>query len=183
MTAGPRLHLVATCYRAHDPRWSFLPLSGEGAAIRGARFNPRRVPALYLALSIMGAIREATQGLARRLDPLLLCAYQVDCTDLADLASEAGRTALADAGLLPDAEMLRAPWALDLAEGRRPASWDVHDRLTAAGYAGALVPSFAPGAAADDRNLVLWHWGEEKPHSVCVIDPDQRLPKNTRSWT
>ena len=182
MTQTRGLRLVATCYRAHDPRWSFLPLSGEGAAIRGARFNPKRVPALYLALSVMGAIREATQGLARRLDPLLLCAYRVDCTDLADLASPEGLRSLAEAGLAIDAAMLGAPWALDLSEGRRPASWTVHDRLTAAGYAGALVPSFAPGASAADRNLVLWHWGEDMPHSVRVIDPDQRLPKNAQSW-
>ncbi len=28
-------------YRAHDPRWSFKPLSGEGAAVHGGRFNPK----------------------------------------------------------------------------------------------------------------------------------------------
>jgi uncharacterized protein len=33
-----------TCYRAHDPRWSFKPLSGDGGAIRGARFNPKSMP-------------------------------------------------------------------------------------------------------------------------------------------
>jgi len=32
------------CYRAHDPRWSFKPLSGDGGAIRGARFNPKSMP-------------------------------------------------------------------------------------------------------------------------------------------
>ncbi|MFV0302812.1 MAG: RES family NAD+ phosphorylase [Paracoccus sp. (in: a-proteobacteria)] len=37
------------CFRAHNPRWSFEPLSGEGARRHGGRFNPPGVPALYLS--------------------------------------------------------------------------------------------------------------------------------------
>jgi len=36
-------------------------LSGDGAAVRGGRFNARGTPALYLALTIVGAVREANQ--------------------------------------------------------------------------------------------------------------------------
>ena len=57
-------------YRAHNPRWSFTPLSGEGAAVHGGRFNPRGTPALYLALDPMTAIKEAAQGFARKFEPL-----------------------------------------------------------------------------------------------------------------
>jgi len=55
--------------------------------------------------------------------------------------------------------------------------------LLAAGYAGILVPSFANGSTADDRNLVLWRWGRDLPYKVAVYDPTGRLPKNQLSWT
>ncbi len=45
--------------RAHDPRRSFKPLTGEGAAVRGGRYNPKGAPALYLALDPMTAVKEA----------------------------------------------------------------------------------------------------------------------------
>ncbi|TIU28930.1 MAG: hypothetical protein E5W38_22550, partial [Mesorhizobium sp.] len=69
------MRFVGTCYRAHDPRWSFKPISGDGAAVRGARFNAKGVPTLYLALSVMTAVKEANQGLAYRIDPCVLCSY------------------------------------------------------------------------------------------------------------
>lgn len=62
-------------------------------------------------------------------------------------------------------------WATAPADGDRPASWSVYDRLSARGIAGILVPSFAPGAEMEDRNLVLWEWGPDLPHKVSVIDP------------
>lgn len=165
------------CYRAHDPRWSFLPLSGDGAALRGARFNPKGVPALYLGLTILTAIKEANQGFAHRIDPCVLCAYEVDCTDIADLSSEEAR-----AGHGVTLEDMACPWALSLSEGRRPASWTIFERLSASGTAGILVPSFAPGADAANRNLVLWNWGPDLPHRVSVIDPLHRLPHDQASW-
>lgn len=171
------MRFKGTCYRAHDPRWSFKPLSGEGAAIRGARFNPKGVPALYLALSIMTAIKEANQGFAHRIDPCVLCSYEIDCEDIADLTSPEGRKHHA-----VTLEELSSPWALALAEGRRPASWGIFDRLRARNISGILVPSFAPGAERDDINLVLWHWGEDLPHQVRVHDPSGRLPKDQLSW-
>ncbi|MCO0638328.1 RES domain-containing protein, partial [Lutimaribacter sp. EGI FJ00014] len=85
------MRFVGTCYRAHDPRWAFKPTSGDGAAIRGARFNPKGVPALYLALTVMTAVKEANQGFAHRIDPCVLCSYEVDCEDIVDLTSEQGR--------------------------------------------------------------------------------------------
>jgi len=171
------LRFAGTCYRAHDPRWSFKPVSGDGAAIRGARFNPKSVPALYLALSIMTAVKEANQGFAHRIDPCVLCAYEIDCEDIADLTTREGRQAHSVAF-----DDMACAWALALAEGERPASWSIYDRLRAGGIAGVLVPSFAPGAESDDRNLVLWDWGPEPPHKVAVIDPSGRLPKDQLSW-
>lgn len=171
------MRFTGTCYRAHDPRWAFKPMSGEGAAIRGARFNPRGVPALYLGLSIMTAVREANQGFAYRIDPCVLCSYEIDCEDIADLTTRQGR---AEHSVDPDA--LSCAWAAALADGERPASWSIYDRLHARGVAGILVPSFAPGAEADDLNLVLWDWGPDLPHAVKVFDPSGRLPKDQLSW-
>jgi len=50
--------------------------------MRGARFNPKGVPALYLGLTIMTAVKEANQGFAHRIDPCVLCSYEVDCDDI-----------------------------------------------------------------------------------------------------
>lgn len=171
------MRFSAICYRAHDPRWSFLPTSGEGAALRGARFNPKGVPALYLGLTILTAIKEANQGFAHRIDPCVLCAYEVDCSDIANLSSETDR---AEHGVT--LEEMACPWALSLAEGKRPASWAIHTRLVKQGVAGILVPSFAPGADASNRNLVLWDWSPDLPHRVAVIDPMGRLPHDQSSW-
>ncbi|MBN9046598.1 MAG: RES family NAD+ phosphorylase [Rhizobiales bacterium] len=171
------MRFEGTCYRAHDPRWAFKPISGDGAAIRGARFNPKGVPALYLALSVMTAVKEANQGFAYRIDPCVLCSYEVDCRDIIDLRKPADREA---AGIA--FEDMACAWMSFLANGERPPSWRIHDRLVGRGAAGILVPSFAPGADDDDGNLVLWRWGKDLPHSVNVFDPSCRLPRNQLSW-
>ncbi len=165
------------CYRAHDPKWSASPLSGEGAAIHGGRFNAQGTPALYLSLTVDGAVHEAAQGLVRKLRPLTICLYRVDCDDLVDLRTAAGRRT-ADV----DPAHLACAWALDLASRRQPPSWAVAQRLMASGAAGILVPSFAHLARSDMANLVLWRWGRDRPHKVEVHDPTGRLPKNQLSW-
>lgn len=165
------------CFRAHDPRWSWTPLSGAGAALMGRRFNRKGQEALYLSLSPVTALREVSAGFAHRLDPLVLCSYDVDCEDIVDLSDSAGRDA---AGVRLDE--LSCSWAEDLRGGREPASHRVVRRLLEGGAAGVLVPSFARGAGAEDRNLVLWRWGPEPPHKVSVYDPSGRLPKNQLSW-
>ena len=172
------MRFARECFRAHDPRWSWSPLSGDGAAQIGGRFNWRGLPALYLSLSPVTALREVSHGFAHRLEPLVLCSYDVDCEDIVDLSDE---DACRSAGV--DPSELTCRWALDLAEGRRPASHAAVRRLLEAQAAGAIVPSFATGAAPADRNLVLWRWGPDLPHRVNVYDPSGRLPKNQLSWS
>jgi RES domain-containing protein len=166
------LRFQGVCYRAHDPRWAFSPLSGEGAERGGGRFNPKGVAALYLSLSAMGAITEQQAGFACRLQPLTLCEYGVDVDTVIDLRTAAGRKA---AGVA--LEGMRCAWKLEPA----PASWRIARRL-AREAAGILVPSFATGATAEMSNLVLWTWGPDLPHQVTVFDPRGRLPKNQLSW-
>jgi RES domain-containing protein len=171
------LRFAGTCFRAHDPRWSFSPLSGEGARLRGGRFNPAGVPALYLALSTWTAIKEANQGFAHKIEPCVLCSYEVDCADIADLRHSEERRRLH----VTLADMACAWFELS-AKGLDPPSWAIARKLIASGLAGILVPSFVNRAAADDQNLVLWKWGKNLPHRVEVYDPSGKLPKNQLSW-
>ena len=172
------MRVTQEAYRAHDPQWSWTPLSGAGAALMGRRFNWKGLETLYLSFAPITALREVSGGFAHRLTPWVLCSYDVDCEDVVDLRSDAAR---ADAGVaLAD---LACPWAADLAKGREPASHGVVRRLLATKAAGILTPSFSVGAAADEVNLVLWRWGPDLPHRVNVYDPTGRLPKNQLSWT
>jgi RES domain-containing protein len=171
------LRFQGTCYRAHDPKWAFAPISGAGAALKGGRFNPVGIPALYLALTLTGMFKEMGHGFAHRFDPLTVCACVVDAEDIVDLRSDSDRAA---AGVtLAD---LACAWAHDLALRRKPASWVIAERLIAGGAAGVLVPSFATGALPGMDNLVLWRWGADLPHQVTVHDPSGRLPKDQSSW-
>jgi RES domain-containing protein len=171
------LRFHGTCFRAHDPKWAFSPLSGEGAKAKGGRFNPVGVPALYLSLTLEGMFLEMGHGFAHRFDPLTICSYQIDVDDIVDLRTKRARKA-ADVEL---ADMACA-WAFDLANGREPASWAIAKRLIAGGAAGILAPSFASGVRSGMHNLVVWQWGPDLPHRVVVHDPDHRLPRDQASW-
>jgi RES domain-containing protein len=171
------VHFKGRAYRAHDPSWSFSPLSGEGAKLTGGRFNRKGQAALYLSFDIMTAVMEVTQGLTNRLHPMTMCEYDIDCTDLADLRDEAGREALN-----VNFDTLGSPWLSLQLSGKIAPSQALARRLQRAKFVGAIVPSFAPGARHDDHNLVLWKWGSKLPHRVSVFDPAGKLPKNRKSW-
>jgi RES domain-containing protein len=165
------LRFIAVCYRAIDPRWQMHPTSGDGAAIRGARFNPKGVPTLYLSTSANGAITEATQGFAHKFHPLTLCSYDVDCASIIDLSTDAAR---AEAGVA--LEDMACGWMDDISSNKKPASWALHARFAKAA-SGLLVPSFAHGAAAGTTSLTLWRWGPDLPRRVMVFDPQERLKR------
>jgi len=165
------------CYRAHDPRWSFSPLSGEGAAITGGRFNRKGEPTLYTSLELVTAVNECQQGFANRLNPLLLVQYDVDVEPIADLSTASAQAAAGVAHADLDCAWLSFQLA-----GREAPSWRVVDALKADGFAGLLAPSFAPDARPDHVNLILWRWGPDLPTQVRAYDPDGRLPTDQRSW-
>ena len=163
-------------YRAHNPRWSWSPLSGEGARINGGRFNPQGVAALYLSLDWATAVTEANQGFSFRIPPLTIVSYDVDCRDIADLSTANGlkrHTTRSELG---------CAWKLLAETGEKVPSWILGERLRAKGFAGIIVPSFAPGAGAAAKNLVLWRWGDAVPYKAVVFDPQRRLPRNDSSW-
>jgi RES domain-containing protein len=171
------LRFQGRCYRAHDPMWSFSPISGDGAAKTGGRFNPKGQATLYLSSNITTAVNECTQGFNQRLQPLTICEYDVDCEPIADLTSSQGRD---DWGVKLDD--LDCAWLRYLRAGKQAPSWRVAAHLKAAGFAGILVPSFAPSALATSHNLILWRWSEDLPTRVAVFDPNRRLPRDQLSW-
>jgi RES domain-containing protein len=171
------LRFKGECFRAHDPDWAWSPLSGAGAALKGRRFNWPGLEALYLSLSFNTVFREVSGGFAHRLTPYVLCSYDVDCEDIADLRTAAGRAAFG-----VEMDDLACAWGDALIARREPASWGVVRRLMADGVAGVLTRSFAHGATEDDQNLVLWRWGPHLPHKVMVYDPAGKLPKDWLSW-
>ena len=159
-----------TVYRAHNPEWAWTPLSGEGARRYGGRFNRRGMPALYCSLSQITAIREATP-VGRPMQPLTLCAYQVDAEPVFDATDQ---MRLRESDVL-EAELACPTWQADMLDRGVAASQRLAERLVAAGYVGLLVRSFAVGASKGDLNLVMWRWGNAHPTRVALIDEEGRL--------
>ncbi|GLS28376.1 RES family NAD+ phosphorylase [Neomesorhizobium albiziae] len=158
-------------YRALNPIYAREPLSGRGAELYGGRFNPKGVPALYASLSVMAAPREANQ--VGNLQPTTLVSYEAeidgvfDCRDDRALKAEGMDTAALADGTWRD-KMTASGEARTQAFARR---------LIAGGYQGLLVRSFAPGASADDLNLVLWKWSNAAPARMILIDDENRLSR------
>ncbi|NHN86818.1 RES domain-containing protein [Acetobacter musti] len=172
------MRFTGRVFRAHNPRWSFTPLSGDGAALHGGRFNPVGTPALYTSLRMETAWLEAQQGFPFKPQPLTICAYDVDSEPVVDLTDQ---SSLNDLGF--SLATLACPWE-DLADqGNAPPSWKLAKALMADGAAGIIVPSFAPGATQNDRNLVFWAWSDSLPSRVTVIDDERRLPTTPASWS
>jgi len=173
----PFTRLTRCVYRGHHPRWSFDPESGEGATRHGGRFNPKGVAALYTSLRPQTAWLEAQQSFPFKAQPLTLCAYDIDCTDILDLTDPAVRNAVATT--IND---LGCAWEVMSGSGTTPPSWRLAMRLRVGNAAGIVVQSFAKGATDRDINVVFWDWSGTPPHQVVVIDDDARLPRNDRSW-
>jgi RES domain-containing protein len=173
----PFVRFEGLVYRAHHPAWAFDPESGEGARIYGGRFNRVGTACFYAAFGLNTAWLEAQQGFAFKAQPLTICSYRAQVDHILDLMDREVREAVQ---VTP--QQLGCPWE-QLAGQRQPVpSWELADRLIAAGVAGIIVPSFASRAQADDRNLVLWEWSREPPHQLAVIDDEGRLPRDQKSW-
>lgn len=164
-------------YRAHNPQWSFSPLSGDGVSKNGGRFNPVGIPALYTSLTTITALSEYHQRFPGRPQPVTLCAYDIDCQDIVDLRDP---DALQQRDI--DTSDLSCAWEYLLNKGITPPSWEIATMLIQANIAGIIVHSFAMKKQSNAHNLILWKWGDVLPHRVLLIDDDERLPKNQASW-
>ena len=171
------MRLTRPVFRAHNPRWSWAPDSGAGAAAAGGRFNPVGTPALYTSLRLETAWLEAQQAFPFKAQPMTICAYDVDCAGMLDLTNPA---VLQENCVAPSD--LSCPWEDLHLRGQLPPSWRLARRLIAAGISGILVPSFAAGAGRSDVNVVFWKWAADPPHQVRAVDDFGRLPRDSKSW-
>ena len=105
------------------------------------------------------------------MQPLTLCACEVDAEPVFDAMDDERRRAL---GVL-DSHLDCPAWEAEMLAGGLPASQVLADRLIAAGYVGVRVRSFAAGAGVDDLNLVMWRWGPERPARLVLIDDEGRF--------
>jgi len=157
------IRFQGSVYRAHNPEWSWDPLSGAGAKLHGGRFNRRGLAALYTSLDVLVAVREASP-LGAPFHPLTLCEYRVDCEGIFDTRD---RKAM-KREKVSKAELECPSWNQEMLDGNVPASQQLADRLIARGYVGMLVRSFAQGVSPEDMNLVLWKWTKRRPHGYAV---------------
>lgn len=74
---------MLTLWRAFVPRWAHMPLSGEGAARFGGRWNPVAIPAIYAARELSTASAEYNHGFVQH--PALIAQLLLEGAKLADL--------------------------------------------------------------------------------------------------
>jgi RES domain-containing protein len=177
-----RAHFTNGSQRNQWFSYDLALLCHERGARRGARsgaiFSGRRQRTREGGWCIPRKSAPSHQGLGSKLIlPCVLCSYEVDCEDIVDLGTKADCAVQAI-----DPTDMECDWRSYVASGCEPPSWHLARRLISDGYAGILVPSFAPGATSVDQNLVLWKWGNQPPHQVNVFDPKGRLPRNQLSW-
>ena len=159
-------------WRAFVPRWAHLPLSGEGAARFGGRWNPPGMPAIYAARELSTAWAEYNQGFVQH--PALIARLELSGARLADLTDEA---VLAELSVKP--AIHRCEWRDAMDNGRVPQTHALARRLLRRGWHGVVYPSFmSPGG----RCVALWRWNKKGVPRLDVIDPEHRLPKSPASW-
>jgi RES domain-containing protein len=161
---------VGQLYRALNPVYARMPLSGRGAELHGGRFNVRGTPALYTALDPTGALREANQ--VGSLQPTVLVSYNADLGPIFDTRDTAelerhsiSESALADRG-----------WRTKMLDGQTVPTQGFAASLIADGLVGVLIRSYAKGASATDFNIVLWQWTGDSC-DLEVIDDEGRLSR------
>lgn len=158
-------------YRALNPIHASEPLSGYGAQLYGGRFNPKGISALYTSLTVMTALREASQ--IGNLQPTTLVSYDANIESVFDSRDEAALAAVdMDATALAD-----STWRDQMKTVGESKTQGFARRLIEAGYNGLLVRSFAAGSGADDMNLVLWRWASLPPARLVLIDDENRLSR------
>lgn len=158
-------------WRAYVPRWAHLPLSGEGAARFGGRWNPVGVPAIYAARELSTAWAEYNQGFVQH--PALIAQLTLNDARLADLTDRQTLDMLGVDETIHDCE-----WRDALDRGETPATHVVQRRLAAEGWHGLVYPSFM---SVGGTCVVLWTWNTDGVR-LDVIDPDGRMPKSPAAW-
>lgn len=161
--AQPRWRaFIGRAWRIVPPRWSAYPLSGDGAAAHGGRFNAKGVKALYLALDHTTAFAEYQQEFGVR--PGAFYAYRIAARRIVDLADDETLAALSLK--MPD---LSSPWkAVSLIGNAVPLTVALSSRLISQGAEGAFYQS---GRFPSGLNMVIWKWNVRGGAKITVHDP------------
>lgn len=161
-----------TLWRAYVPRWAHAPLSGDGAATFGGRWNAVGQPCLYAACELSTAWAEYNQSFVQH--PATIAQLRLEGAKLADLTDEQSVARIGQS-----LDIHRTQWRADLDEGRIPQTHQLAMELMADGHHGVIYPSFmSPGGNC----VALWRWNEPGAPTLAVSDPDNRLPKGPASW-
>jgi RES domain-containing protein len=165
-------HQRIELWRAFVPRWSYLPLSGEGATRFGGRWNPVGAPTIYAARELSTAWAEYNQGFVQH--PAIIARLDLVGATLIDLNNPGVMSGL---GLKGD--LHRCEWRAIVASGEIPETYLVRERLIAGGADGVIFPShMSPGGTC----VALWRWNVPGGPVLELIDPEDRLPKTPASW-
>lgn len=159
-------------WRAFVPRWAHLPLSGEGAARFGGRWNPVGSATIYAARELSTAWAEYNQGFVQH--PALIARLELSEARLADLTDA---DTLAGLGVTEDIH--RCEWRDAVDRGLVPQTHTLRERLLGEDWHGVVYPSvMSPGGTC----VALWRWNGTGAPRLKVVDPDHRLPKTPASW-
>ena len=149
-----------------------MPLSGEGAARFGGRWNPVGAPTIYAARELSTAWAEYNQGFVQH--PALIAQLKLTDARLADLTQA---ETLREANVGEDIH--RCEWRDLMDRDLTPETHRLRERLLAEGFHGVIYPSFmSPGGTC----VALWKWNGRGEPTLAIIDPDGRLPKTPASW-
>ena len=163
---------MLTLWRAFVPRWAHMPLSGEGAARFGGRWNPVAIPAIYAARELSTAWAEYNQGFVQH--PALIAQLRLEGAKLADLTDPADLAAR-----YIDPAIHGCEWRDIMDRGEVPETHRLRERLLSEGADGVIYPSYmSPGGTC----VALWRWNVPGAPQLVVTDPDHRLPKTQASW-
>jgi RES domain-containing protein len=163
---------ILLLWRAYVPRWAYQPLSGEGAARFGGRWNPVGLPTIYAARELSTAWAEYNQGFIQH--PATIARLKLEEATLADLTNA---EALRRLDLTP--AIHRCEWRTEMDQGRVPETHRLQTRLASDGFDGVIYPSFmSPGGSC----VALWRWNAPGAPKLTAIDPERRLPRTAASW-
>jgi RES domain-containing protein len=171
--------LHATGYRFADTRYANESdlISGEGAGVYGARWNPPGLNAVYAALDPVTAVQESYQnfqGFGFFPKPRVLAGLAIRLRHMLDLTDSRIRRFLG----FTVADLVGEDWSGIQQAGEESWTQAIGRGAARAGFEGLLVPSarHAPG-----RNVVIFPQKLRVGSSVAAIAPEE-LPPPPGRW-